>query len=194
MRPQIKQVDTSLDVYLDDTCILTIDRSFAKSELLSWDVASKNDFLDRFWPLEERYALRVGLIKLSKKAMHSCELDKCLEERHFSSNARQKAKNELIRLGVLNDEDFEAYFVKKLTKQGKSRHQIISKAKMKGIPLKSISAHLGPDEATLRALVEKRYPILLDKTASKAQKQKAIGALYRRGFSVSCILKEFVVY
>ncbi|MCE5294703.1 MAG: RecX family transcriptional regulator, partial [Chlamydiales bacterium] len=192
MRPQIKQIDTSLEVYLDTTCILTIDRSFAKSELLSWDVASRDEFLERFWPLEERYALRVGLMKLSKKAMHSRELDACLEERHFSANARQRAIDELVRLNVLNDEDFEAYFVKKLQKQGKSRHQITIKAKMRGIPLKSLDAHLGPDVDTLKALVEKRYPILLDKTAPKAQKEKAIAALYRRGFSVSCILKEFI--
>ncbi len=196
MRPQIRHIDKHIEVLLEGECILTVDHTFAKSELISWEVSSKQDFFDRFYPLEERYALRVALIKLSRKAMHSEQVKCVLAERYFSYGAIESALEELSRLGVINDEDFEAYFVKKLQKQGKSRHQIVSKATQKGIPAKKLADLFGPEQETLKALIEKKYPVLLDKNAPYSKKQKAMGALYRRGFAtstISCTIKDFNV-
>jgi SOS response regulatory protein OraA/RecX len=40
---------------------------------------------------------------------------------------------------------------------------------------------------SLKILVTKRYPQLLDKKSTFQQKQKAMGALYRKGFSLDDI-------
>lgn len=201
MRPQIKEIGskpyTYLELHLEDECILKLHRSFAKSELISWDVTSKQDFFERFWPLEERYAFRLACIKLSKQALHTETLRGLLGEGFFSEGAILSAINELIRLGMLNDEDFEANFVQKLQRQGKSRRQIILKANQRGISPKKLISHYGLEEETLKGLIEKKYPILLQHDAPYPKKQKAMGALYRRGFSfssISCVLKEFLVY
>ena len=196
MRPSYKEVEKDLEVYLDEELILTVDRSFKKSELFSWEVDSKEVFFERFSPLERRYALRLSFFKLAKRSMHSEEVRRYLRERHFSIEAQDAAIYELTKQGFLNDQDFEAYFVKKWQKQGKSRRQIEQKAQMKGIAKERLVSHYGTEEETLRALIEKKYPILLEKDAPFDKKQKALGALSRRGFtfsSISCALKDFYV-
>lgn len=189
MRPLVKKVEKHLEVYLEDELVLTVDRSFARSELISWDVASKNEFFERFLPLEERYAFRVATCKLSRRSMHSEQLKRVLAELYFSEGAIEAALRELEHLGLINDHDFEAHFVQKLQKQGKSTREIVLKAANRGIAAKKLTSHLGSEEKTLRALVEKRYPALLDKETPYAEKQKGMGALYRRGFSTSSIAK-----
>lgn len=189
MRPLVKKVEKHLEVYLEDELVLTVDRSFARSELISWDVASRNEFFERFLPLEERYAFRVATCKLSRRSMHSEQLKRVLAELYFSEGAIEAALRELEHLGLINDHDFEAHFVQKLQKQGKSTREIVLKAANRGIAAKKLASHLGSEEKTLRALVEKRYPALLDKETPYAEKQKGMGALYRRGFSTSSIAK-----
>lgn len=189
MRPFVKKVEKHLEVYLADERILTVDRSFARSELLSWDVATKNEFFERFLPLEERYAFRVATNKLSRRSMHSRQLTKVLGELYFSEGAIEAALRELEHLGLINDHDFEAHFVQKLQKQGKSTREITLKAANRGIAAKALAAHFGSEEETLRALVERRYPALLEKNTPYAEKQKGMGALYRRGFSPATIAK-----
>ncbi len=189
MRPHCSQVRNSLELFLQDEHIITIDKSFKKSELMQWDVASRSEFFDRFWPLEERQALIQSLHKLSRRAMHTKELRAYLAERHYSDRAIEYALQELMRLGTLNDNEYEAQFVKRLQRQGKSRREIIYKANQRGITPYALDEHLAPEEETLHALIQKRYPILLDKAADFAKRQKALQALVRRGFSYTAITK-----
>ncbi len=188
---QQKAQNRAIELFLEDEHILTVDRIFLKSELASWDVASKGEFFDRFYPLEERFALRVALLALSRKAMHSEQLKQLLEDRFFSHGAIAFALGEIGRFGYLQDEDFERSFVQKLQKQGKSRHEIAYKAKSKGIPLQNLP--FGSEEEALKTLIEKRYSVLLQKGVPHALKQKAVRALSRKGFPISCILKYFIV-
>ncbi|MBS0635781.1 MAG: regulatory protein RecX [Verrucomicrobia bacterium] len=192
MRLSVKKIEKQLELSLEGELLRVVHAAFAKTDIASWDISSKNDFFDRFWPLEEKVALQLSLMKLARKSMHSEQIKLLLEG--FSEGAVNKALEELRRLGLVHDEDFEAQFVKKLQKQGKSRLQISLKARQKGISPKKLV--FGSEEDTLRALIEKRYPVLLDKDCPYEKKQKALGALYRRGFSmgtISCILKEFIV-
>jgi SOS response regulatory protein OraA/RecX len=197
VRPQIKKIEgfktAYCELYLDDEFVCKIDRLFARSELISWDVASKTEFFERFLPLEKRFAMVAACNRLARQQLHSCQLIKSLKERFYSEIAIVHTIGELVRLGMINDEDYEASFVKKLQKQGKSRRQITLKASEKGISTKKLVCLLAPEEEALKTLIEKRYPILLQKDVPFATRQKALGALQRRGFSYSVIssyLKE----
>ena len=189
MRAHFQKIDDFLEVYLGDECILTVDRSFAKSELISWEVSSKSEFFELFRPLEDRYAFKAAVIKLSRRSMHSEQIKQVLKERYFSEGAIEAALIELNHLGIINDEDFEAHFVQKLQKLGKSTREIVLKASQRGISAKKVQALLVDECEALRIVVEKRYPELLEKNTPYAQKQKVMGALYRRGFSTSSIGK-----
>ncbi len=186
MRPICQQVNNCIEIFLQDEHILTVDKTFKKSELTTWDVASKEDFLERFKPLEERQALVLSLYKLSRRPMHTQELEPYLAERFFSPHAINHAIEECCRLGALNDSDYEAQFVRRLQTKGKSRREILFKAKNRGITT-NLTDHFSSEEETLKALIQKRYPILLEPQADFLQKQKAMNALARRGFSYSSI-------
>ena len=127
-------------------------------------------------------ALQLALTKLSRKAMHSQEVRRVLTQKGFSEEDVEAALQELTRLGVLNDGDYEAQFVKRLERQHKSRRQILLKATQLGLPLDAIRAQLGSEDEVMKALIRKRYPVLMDKNASYQERQQALGALYRRGF------------
>lgn len=142
---------------------------------------------------EQIEAFRAASFMLARRSMHSKELIARLEKKLFSVEAINHALKELERLGLINDAEFEAYFVKKLQRQGKSRRQIEQKAREKGIPLKQLDHLLVPDDEPLRSLIERKYPVLLDKKAPVKDRQRAVQALLRRGFSISCILKDFNV-
>jgi SOS response regulatory protein OraA/RecX len=194
MRAQFKEVKRYLELYLGEEMLLTLDRTFLRSDVCFWEVASREAFFELFYSLEEKMAFRAASWLLSRRSMHSEQLKKRLKERHFSEGAVEYALEELLRLGLLSDSDFEANFVQKLQKQGKSRREILLKAKMKGIAPDKILVPLSSEEETLKALIEKRYPVLLQRDAPYPLKQKALAALYRKGFSsISCILKDFLV-
>jgi len=127
-------------------------------------------------------ALQVALFKLARRAMHSQEVRRYLVDKEFTEEAIEEALVELKRLGLINDADYEAQFVKRLERQHKSHRQILMKAYQLGIPQEAIRVHLGSEEKVVKSLVQKRYPKLLDKNASYDEKKKALGALYRRGF------------
>ena len=188
---QIKLQNRALELYLGEEFLITVDPIFQKSELASWDIASKEQFFALFYPLEGRIALRVSLYALSRRALHSGQLERLLGDRLFSQGAIESAVGEVKRLGYLQDAEFEQNFTQRLQKQGKSRHEIVHKARQKGIPLQNLS--FAPEEESLKILIEKRYPVLLERGGAQALKQKAVQALVRKGFPLPCILKYFIV-
>lgn len=196
MRLSLKQNDKAIDIFFGETHLVTVSHHFVKSEIGSWDISSKEEFFPRFCQLERQIAIQLAFIKLSRKAMHSEEVRCHLQEHYFTDGAIEQAILECQRLGALNDVDFVAHFVKKMQKRGKSSRQIVAKFRQKGVACSELSSYLQTDDETLRELIEKRYPQLLQKNTPFIQKQKAMSALFRRGFSsstISCILKDIYV-
>ncbi len=114
--------------------------------------------------------------------MHTVEIEASLAKKGYTEGEIKEAIRELERLGYTNDNDFIVQFVRREERSHKSPRQILAKARMKGLPLAEVKERLSPQEETMRSLIKKKYPVLLDKDASYQQKQKARGALYRRGF------------
>lgn len=193
MRLTCKQVKDFIEISLGDEAFITLHRLFLKSELPKWDVESKEAFFERFSAFEPKVCLQFALQKLSRKAFHSEVLKKQLVTALFSERAIETSLEELQRLGMLDNTDFVAHFVQKLKRQGKSERQILAKAYQMGLPSAAVKGHFGGEEETLRRLIEKKYPILLAKEASLLQKQKAMRALFTRGFSsdlITCVIKD----
>lgn len=127
--------------------------------------------------------------KLSRRAMHSAELRSILQEANFSPEAIEAALQEVTRFGALNDRDFLEQLVAKYKRAGKSRLYIQSKCRNKGIELAELRPFLSDDEESLRRLIAKRYPFLLEGQVSYEKKKKALSALFRQGFSSAAISK-----
>lgn len=192
MRLTCKQVKDFVEIFLGDGALIKVHRLFLKSELAKWEIESKEAFFERFSLLEPKVCLQFALQKLSRRSFHSEVLKKQLVAALFSERAIADCVEELQRLGILDNADFVAYFVQKLKCQGKSERQILVKAHQMGLPMHAIKGHFGGEEEILRRLIEKKYPILLAKEATLLQKQKAMRALYTRGFSsdlITCAIK-----
>lgn len=132
-------------------------------------------------------ALQFALKKLARSSYYSARLLALLKEAGFEENECLEAIGYLEKSGFINDSDFVTYFVSKWKKQGKSRHEILAKAKHHSIPSARLAPYLADETEALEVLIRKRYPQLLQKDSSK--KDKAIMALKRKGFSFYTILE-----
>lgn len=130
---------------------------------------------------------------LSMKSMHSNELGKKLQEQGIAEELIGAILLDCQSKKWLNDQEFCARFVEKLSKQGKSEIEISLKARQRGIPIKEITPHLqqNSNSQSLALLINKRYKILYHPeekgVEQRKARDKAIRALLRRGFSMNDI-------
>lgn len=193
MRPSLTKIDNYVEIMLGDEPLVKAHRCLLKSEVASWDVDSKQEFFAKFWPLEQKVAFRLALHKLARKAMHSQELKLRLKQNFFSDQAIEYAIAEAERLGMIQDSDYVAHLTERLSRQGKSRQQILAKCSQLGIAKSDVALTKESEVEALRRLIVKRYPLLLQKNASTIEKQKVMRALSMRGFSfslITCVLKD----
>ena len=141
---------------------------------------------------DEKKARRLAYAKLARRSMHSCRLKKDLEEKGFSHEICENVIKTLENQGFLNDSEYVEYFVQKWVKLGKSRLEIVKKAQVQVIPAQELKKILVDDTQALMSLMQKRYPVLLDKNGDKKLKAKAIRSLLLKGFSFEIINKNRV--
>lgn len=134
-------------------------------------------------------ALHFALRKLSRRAMHSQRLYTLMEEAGFDEKECSQALLYLREKGFLDDESYSASFVQGWQKRGKSRRQILEKAKVQCMDVGELATHFGDEKQVLEELIAKRYSLLLQKNGSYIDKQKAIQSLMRRGFSYHTIVE-----
>jgi len=119
--------------------------------------------------------------------MHSERVKNALIEEGISQETVQKVIKTLKTGGFLNDSEYVEHFVQKWVNSGKSRPEIYKKAHMQAIPRHELEKFLVDDNQAIRVLIERRYPILLDKNGDKNLKTKAIRSLLLKGFSFEII-------
>ena len=136
---------------------------------------------------EEKQALKIAYAKLARRAMHSERLKKDLEQRGISCEICQNVIKTLENQGFLNDSAYVEHFVQKWVQRGKSRPEILKKAHVQRITVQEIEKFLIDDNQALITLIQKRYPILLEKNGDKKLKNKAIRSLLMKGFSFEII-------
>jgi SOS response regulatory protein OraA/RecX len=137
-------------------------------------------------PLDEKKALRLVIFLLSRRSYHSKEIALRLEKKGYSKEVIEAVLSYAKAQKWLSDEEWQSRTLEKLLQKGKSSLEIAKKFREKNITLPTISFSSHDLEA-LNVLVPKRYPLLLDSKSTKEEKQKAIQALLRRGFSLSSI-------
>ena len=112
-----------------------------------------------------------------------------MKEAGFEEEECKQALSYLKKQGFLDDESFSASFVQGWQKRGKSRRQIVEKAKVQCIDTEELATHFGDEKEVLEELIARRYSLLLQKSCSYVDKQKAIQSLMRRGFSYHTIVE-----
>lgn len=144
--------------------------------------------------MSEKEARCIAIKQLSKRSMHSQELIRALRKKGVLEPFIETVIEECRANKWLQDALWVKGFVERLRQQGKSSLEILAKCHSRGISRQEIEDELrNGNIESLKALIPRRYRELLDKQIPIQKRQKSLGALYRKGFSISDIqsaLKE----
>jgi len=195
---EVRSVDgTLLELVLGGIIVRRVDgRLFRARDFAGWEVASEQEFGERFCALECRRAFLFCTRRLARRRQHSEELRRELEGRHICSRTVDAVIRRCQDLGFLSDDDLIQDFVRIGLASGKSARALIAKARARGLPLDQVGHHLaekreGESEA-LRHWIERRYPELLHKDIDPALRQKYLARLKRKGFSYATICQALM--
>ncbi|MDB6081165.1 MAG: Regulatory protein RecX [Chlamydiia bacterium] len=138
--------------------------------------------------MEEKRARALAIKQLSLRTLHSKELERYLKKKEISAPLIEKIVNESKQHGWIDDARWVEQFIEKLRRQGKSSLEILAKCQARGVGQQEVRPRLeGGNRDSLKIVISKKYSALLDRETSFAKKQKILGALYRKGFSISDI-------
>jgi regulatory protein len=139
-----------------------------------------------------------ALRKLNRRECSSHEILTALLQKGVSTELASQVVQELTQSQLISDERFASMFVRYLIQQGKGPHLIRQKLKLKGIHLSLEQIkELSQDSSEMseaeqaRRIIERKYP---KSNQDRAEKNRAIQALMRRGFSYSTIRDAFTLW
>ncbi|MEI8124446.1 MAG: regulatory protein RecX [Parachlamydiaceae bacterium] len=138
----------------------------------------------------KKYALR----RLSLQAVLSNKLARSLRDRLVSEETVERVIKDLTALGLLNDDEWSASFVRQQTRRKMGPRAIAQKLANKGIRGEGLNKALegvgaaSEQEAAVDQLLETRYR--KRDLSDPKERQKVIASLIRRGFDFSLILQK----
>ena len=183
-----------LTIFLDNEPWRNIHTTiFGRRPLLPESCLSEQEFRAQFFVFEHRYAKNYALRRLSLQAMLSQALARSLKERLVSEKTIVLVLGELKALGLINDEEWTASFVRGLERKKMGPRAIAQKLASKGIKREGIELALEhskgstDQEASVLALLGSRYA--KKNLSDFREKQKVTASLMRRGFDLTIILK-----
>lgn len=182
----IEERGSLLELICEGEKIRTCDKKLFFKQLNMREYGSKDDFESHFFEIEYKVAFAYSLRKIASKSIHSKELRQLLQKKLITEATIQRILSTFSEKKWLKDEEWLQFFVEKLVKQGKSAHEIFHKAKMRGIEKTALLPFFQNStraKEALSILIRKRYPQLLDKKSPVPMKEKAMAALFRKGFS-----------
>lgn len=165
---------------------------FGRRPSLPQGCQTQTQFEEEFRTLECLLAKRYALKRLSTQAMLSTRLSRSLKERLVSENAIEIVIYELRELGLLNDKEWVASFVRVQTSRRVGPRAIAQKLAGKGVRGGNVAEALdgmwdpAEQKKGIRHLLNTRYA--KRNLKDPRERQKVIASLARRGFELSEIL------
>jgi len=138
--------------------------------------------------LERSGAKAFAIKALARQALHSCEMRQKLLRHHVEENIIRETIALCVDRGWIDDVQWVRSRVSFWRRSGKSSRDIKHRLKLKGI---DVELDEGLDREALEVLIAKKYPCLLDAQVSRADRDKALRALFRRGYSFS-VVSDFI--
>ncbi len=192
LKIQIKKEDSKvLTLFWEDEFWREVSKSLFINDLkkipidLEWD-----EFIGRFFGLEEKLAKRYALYLLAKRSLLSTELESKLLDKGISSDCANKTVQLCVEKGYLNDEGgIERLFAREL-KKGRSAKAAYFKLRQKGLKDAVLKQHYEHAMTSEREALQK----WLDKNRRKIKRddpremKKWIGKLGRQGFSAEMVI------
>ncbi|MCB1118738.1 MAG: RecX family transcriptional regulator [Chlamydiia bacterium] len=129
--------------------------------------------------LTDKEAFVYALKRLAKQNLPSPKLASILQEREATEAMISYAITECQKLGYLDDRDWVSRFITYQKRQLRGPHRIRQELARRGFPKHDIPYSEEEEEKAIAQFLTKK-PL---------EKTRAIGALQRRGFSLSSILK-----
>lgn len=129
---------------------------------------------------------------LSNKMYTSKEIKIKLQKKSKNQDHREFVINELIRLKLINDDEYARLYLRSMVKKNKySMREIRQKFFQKGLPEKFLSDNEIIDDdyelAVAKDLIQKKSKTLSLTEISPSDKQKLYAFLYRKGFNPDVI-------
>jgi SOS response regulatory protein OraA/RecX len=152
-------------------------------------ICQDEHFFERLRDLEVKGAIRYALFCLSRQALHSKKLEKALQRHCVPPDVAAAVLDHCTKSGLLNDDEWMSYKVKKWQSQGKSAADIRARLRRDGIRKDPVCID---ETASLERVMTRKYPQLLEEKTPYKERLRALQALYRRGFSPHAV-KEFLL-
>jgi regulatory protein len=156
------------------------------------DTNDSNDINDKY-AIEYQQAKKYALKRLSLQPMLSTTLSRSLKKRLVSEPVIQTIIQECRELGILNDEEWAASFVRGQTNRKTGPRAIAQKLASKGIRGEQLEKALEgawdgeKQKGCIESLLKSRYG--KRNLADYKERQKVISSLVRKGFDLSIVLE-----
>lgn len=151
---------------------------------------TQEEFLAVFNELELRIARSEGIRLLSRKGYFKHELQQKLLLKRLSEEAVFQVLLNFEQQGYLNDAERAKGLIRRELKKGKGPQVIYQMLEQKNLETHTYRSSIASEEkSSLEAYVKKRS--LTTKMQDRAQRQKVIAQLLRRGFSYGAIRSVF---
>ena len=166
---------------------------FGRKPKLPSNCLSINEFEEQFHLLEYRLAKQYVLKRLSLKSYPSDELIQKLQDSLISDEVIAKIIQECQQLGYINDLEWIQSFIRQQISRHTGPKMIMIKLKKKGLSNEVLNQAKAIIDEMGDALQKEQISKLLKSKYSKRdlkdfkERQKVIGALFRKGFDVDII-------
>ena len=144
---------------------------------------SEDGVFERLHELEVKGGIRYALSHLSRQATHSKALEQALSRHCLGADTIAEVIAYCNERGWLDDTGWVERRSEIWQAQGKSPLAVKAFLRSKGV---SADLHLD-EQASLRALIQRRFPQLLLPDLSYSERIRILRSLQRRGFSFSAV-------
>lgn len=162
-----------------------LDRLHNPASMVEWKVA--------YDEVEREGLKQIALEHLCRQSLCSAQLHKKLVRFRASRGAIEQVFSELTSLGYLDDQSWADAYVRFLAARHYGARAIAMKLRLKGLDEESIRSALSDiegcdsEDESVRHLLSTRYSSKL--LTDRAQRDKVIAALVRKGHKLSTILR-----
>lgn len=172
--------ETTLTLFIDGEKWRDIHFPFFRH--LSWPVFSSLEAFERWFnEVEYAKAKAYAYARLAKKNQPKSELERALKGKNVSESTIQRLLKELEEAHYVDDKAFAESYVDHEVARGKGPRAIAYKLHEKGLSQEAIERALKNRETETLPRILKRYS--KEDLQNPKERQKALNALYRRGFN-----------